>query len=105
MNGKAGLYAVLTVIGLAPLIWVAPWIAANGFDLSLMGDAIFGTALSTAVFADVFVSSLVFWVWSFGEAKRAGITWWHIPILNLVIGLSFALPLFLYQRERKPATA
>ena len=103
MNGKGGLYAVLMVLGLAPLIWVAPWVAANGFDLKLMGDGIFANPLATAVFADVFVSSLVFWVWSFGEAKDRGMTWWYIPIVNLVIGLCFALPLFLYQREKHPA--
>ncbi|MEA2348411.1 MAG: hypothetical protein QOG62_2198 [Thermoleophilaceae bacterium] len=103
MNGRAGLYAVLTVIGLAPLIWVAPWAAEYGFDLQLMSDGIFGSTLATAVFADVTVSSLVFWVWSFGEAKARGITWWYFPILNLVIGLCFALPLFLYQREKHPA--
>jgi hypothetical protein len=50
---------------------------------------------------DLLVTSLVFWIYLFGEAKRVGIQQrWVFVALNLVIGLSCALPLFLWARER-----
>jgi len=31
--------------------------------------------------------------------------WWPFVVANLLVGLSFALPLFLYFRERRRDTA
>ncbi len=58
-----------------------------------------GTA---AAFTDLAWSSLVFWVFVFAESARTGQrhAWVYIP-LNCFVGLSFALPLFLYMRARQ----
>ncbi len=57
-----------------------------------------GTA---AAFTDLAVSSLVFWVFALSEGKRLSMrhVWAYIP-LNCIVGLSCALPLFLYFRAR-----
>jgi hypothetical protein len=58
-----------------------------------------GTA---AAFTDLSVSSLVFWFFAISEGARLGMrhNWLYIP-LNCFVGLSCALPLFLYNRARK----
>lgn len=104
MGGKAGIYAVLAVIGfIVPLVFVGKFIAAEGLNFALMGEYIFGNPLAKAVFLDVAISSIVFWVWLSREAPKAGMSWWYYVPLNLFVGLCFALPLFLYNRERKTA--
>jgi hypothetical protein len=59
-----------------------------------------GSAISTATLVDFTISCLVFWPFVFAESRRLNIKW---PLLfvvsNVLIGLSFALPLFLYCRE------
>lgn len=59
-----------------------------------------GSAISAATLVDFTISCLVFWPFVFAESRRLNIKW---PLLfvvsNGVIGLSFALPLFLYCRE------
>ena len=52
--------------------------------------------------ADVLISSLVFWIWSYGDSKANKVgNWWVVVVLNLVIGLSCALPYYLYLREKQ----
>jgi hypothetical protein len=60
-----------------------------------------GSAISAATLADFTIACLVFWPFVFVESKRLQI---RFPLLfviaNVLIGLSFALPAFLYTRER-----
>jgi hypothetical protein len=71
------------VAGLSPLAFVAAGFANPG---------------AAGLTSDLLVSSLVFWVYLFanGEARRAALL---IP-LNLLVGLSCALPFYLYLRAR-----
>jgi hypothetical protein len=61
-----------------------------------------GSPIAAATLVDFTIACLVFWPFMFAEAKRLGIrhVWLFIPA-NLIIGLSFALPAFLYVREKK----
>jgi hypothetical protein len=96
---RSRVYLLLTVIGLAPLVLVGIWVADN--SLGDMVDAVFANELAAAVFVDVAISALVFFYWSFGEARRLGIAnWWVVIPATVFIGLCFGLPLFLYKRER-----
>jgi uncharacterized membrane protein YuzA (DUF378 family) len=91
-------WLLLAVIGaLAPSLLLGVFIAHDG--LGDVIDGIFGNAASAAVFADVAISSLVFWVWLWREAARIGLSPWPYVAANLLVGLSFALPLFLYRRS------
>ena len=63
---------------------------------------LFGTAPAGGFTADLVIASIVFWIWSFAEARRLAMPrWWVYPVLNLAVGLSCAFPLFLYVREKR----
>jgi hypothetical protein len=60
-----------------------------------------GNPIAAATLADFTISCLVFWVFLFAETKRLEIRWPLFFVLgNCLVGLSFALPAFLYARER-----
>ena len=65
-------------------------------------QALYVNVGTAAAFTDLSWASLVFWVFAFQESGRLGMghAWIWIP-LNCVIGLSFALPMFLYMRARR----
>jgi hypothetical protein len=51
---------------------------------------------------DLTVSVIVFWIYVFMEANRLQMkNPWLYLLATLLVGLSFALPLFLYFRERR----
>lgn len=51
---------------------------------------------------DVIVSSLALWLLVFSEGRRRGMrNLWLYVVCNLTVGVSLALPLFLFFRERK----
>jgi putative Ca2+/H+ antiporter (TMEM165/GDT1 family) len=51
--------------------------------------------------ADVSIAFLAFALWSTWEGRRIGMRTWWLPIpASLLVGLCFALPLFLLLRER-----
>ena len=60
----------------------------------------YGSPVAAATLVDFSISCLVFWPFLFSEAKQLGIRYpFFYVAANLVIGLSFALPAFLYKRE------
>jgi hypothetical protein len=95
-------YLVLAIIGaIAPATLLGVFIADDG--LGNVIDGIFANAAAAAVFADLAISSVVFWVWLWGEAPRIGVSPWPYVVANLLVGLCFALPLFLYVRAGRSA--
>jgi len=96
-------------LGLAALGAVLPYVFFVRFFQvhGLGGDFVAAPFVNGAAggFAtDVLVSSLVFWIFLFRESKRVGVRHaWVFVVLNLAIGLSCALPLFLWARERAGA--
>ena len=64
-----------------------------------------GNPIAAATLTDFTISCLVFWPFMFTESKRLGIGYsWLFIVANILIGLSFALPAFLYVRERRLAS-
>ncbi len=56
----------------------------------------------SGVAMDLMVSVIVFWFFMFTEARKLQMkNPWLYLLATLLVGLSFALPLFLYFRERK----
>jgi len=94
------------LLGLAVLGAVLPYVFFFRFFQAhgLGGDfvaALFANGAAGGFATDVLVSSLVFWIFLFRESKRVGVRHaWVFVVLNLAIGLSCALPLFLWARER-----
>jgi hypothetical protein len=63
---------------------------------------LFQTPVSGFFAMDVLVSSLVLWVFVFSEGRRRGMSnLWLYVVCNLIVGVSLALPLFLFFRERR----
>jgi Terpene cyclase DEP1 len=84
---------------------IAPYATYFGYLAQVPGASgalslAWGSAISAATLVDFTISCLVFWPFVFVESRRLDIKW---PLLfvvsNCLIGLSFALPLFLYCRE------
>ena len=100
------IYLLLSVLGFAlPYSQFIPFIANNGLNLPLFFEQLFVNHISSVFALDLFVSSLVFWIFLFREGTRLQMKFlWIYVILNLTIGLSFALPLFLGMRSRQLET-
>lgn len=61
----------------------------------------FGSPIAAATLVDFTISCLVFWPFLFIESKRHHIRYpIFYVVTNVLIGLSFALPAFLYMREK-----
>jgi len=95
------LYALLCVLGLVlPYYFFVPFLFSNGFDLQLIVNLLFGNQVSAFFAADVFVSSLVLWVFIYHETRKRRVPHWWLSILaSLAVGVSLGLPLFLWLRE------
>ena len=95
------IYLLLSVAGFAlPYSQLIPFVAKNGLDLSLFWSQLFANWISTDFAFDLIVSSVVFWIFVLREGMRLQMKLlWIYIVLNLVIGLSFALPLFLWMRS------
>lgn len=95
-------YIVLSLVGFVlPYSRFLSFVADNGLDLSLFFEQLFTNQISSFFAFDVFVSSVVFWVFVFKEGRRLQMKWlWFYIVLSLTIGLSFALPVFLLMRSR-----
>ena len=63
-------------------------------------SAFYANRAAGAASTDVVWSSLVFWVAMAADcrARQRAFPWWILPV-NLLIGLSAALPLYLWWRE------
>ncbi|MAF57422.1 DUF2834 domain-containing protein [Ponticaulis sp.] len=104
------IYLALAIIGtLVPWFLFADWFA--GFGLAPQGfiAAAFANSVASAFTADVMISSLAFLLWSFLDARQMGVRhWWVVLPANFLVGLSLALPLYLWLREGerdKPVSA
>lgn len=95
------IYLLGAILGtVIPYTFLFQFLQQNGFDLSLFVQQAFANPVATLFVLDLFISSFVFWVYLFGEGRRLAMRHlWLYVLLNLLVGLSLALPLFLYFRE------
>ena len=94
-------YLGLCVLGAVLPYWqFVPWVAANGLHLPLLAQQLFANQIGGFFGMDVLVASLVLLVFMRAEGKKLGIRGCWLPVLALfAVGVSLALPLFLYLRE------
>lgn len=97
------LYLVLAMLGaILPLSQLFPFLAQNGFDVPLLFRQLFQNHVSAFFGLDVIVSSVVLWLFVYTEGRRRAMrNLWLYVLCNLAVGVSLALPLFLFFRERK----
>jgi hypothetical protein len=79
-----------------------PWVAVNGLHLPLFLQQLFANRIGGFFGMDVLVSSAVLVVFTRAESTRLAIRGRWLPVVALLtVGVSLALPLFLYLRELK----
>ena len=100
---KKNLYLTFAILGLiVPYYFLFKFLSANGFDLPLLIQQLFANNISSFFAVDLVISIIVFWIYMVAEANKMQMkNWWLYILASLTVGLSFALPLFLYFRERK----
>jgi hypothetical protein len=93
-------YFILAIFGFVlPYSHFIPFIADHGLNLSLFWSQLFANQASSADTVDLFTSSFVFWIFVFKEGTKRQMKFlWVYVVVNLIIGLSCALPLFLGMR-------
>ena len=97
------LYLIAAILGAnLPLSQFIPVLATYGFDMPLFFRQLFQNHVSAFFGMDVIVSSFVLWLFVFTEGRRRGMkNLWLYVVCNLAVGVSLALPLFLFFRERR----
>jgi Terpene cyclase DEP1 len=95
-------YLGLAVLGtVLPYSQFLPFLHEHGLNLGLFLQQLFANRVSSFFALDVVVSSVALWVLILVEGRRLRMRYLWVPLLsNLAVGVSLALPLFLYLRER-----
>lgn len=90
-------YLVLAIIGgIVPYIFFAQFLANS--DAGSFVSALFVNGAAGGFSADLLISSVVFW--AFLWQRKAPHAWIYV-VINLTIGLSCALPAYLYMECRR----
>jgi len=97
------LYLILAFVGaVVPYLFFIAFFREAGINLAGFVAGAFANGAAGGFAADLLISSLVFWLFMFSRWRAGANTphpGWFI-LLNLTIGLSCALPAFLYFEER-----
>jgi uncharacterized membrane protein len=94
-------YFLLCLLGFTlPISQFIPFLMEHGLNLELFIHQLFINQISTFFAMDVFVSAVVVIVMIFAEGTRIKMRNLWIPILCLVVGVSFSLPVFLFMRQK-----
>lgn len=98
-------YLVAAIVGaVIPLALFAEHFAVVGFDAGTFIRAVFANPAAAGFAADVLISSAVFW--ALMQVRRpTGPALWPFIVLNCTIGLSCALPAYLYACARRDVEA
>src|ERR1700682_791175 len=94
-------YLILCVFGLLlPYSQLVPWVMAHDLDLSLLVRELFANRIGAFFGLDVVVSAVALCVFVRTEGRRMGMRGLWLPVVAvLAVGVSLALPLFLYLRQ------
>jgi hypothetical protein len=91
------IFLALAIFGaIVPYVFFIPYFGEFGVAYEPFFAAMGANGISAGFSADLMISSAVFWIWII--RSRTPRPWIYI-LLNLTIGLSCALPAWLYSRE------
>jgi hypothetical protein len=95
------LYLFLAILGaIIPYYFFIQYFSAEGINLAAFVNALFVNGAAAGFSADLLFTSLVFWLFMiFQNQKGKGPRPFLFILLNLFIGLSCAVPAYLYARE------
>lgn len=96
------IFLILAIIGfIVPYYFFLQLPAEDGLNLPALLQPFFANNFMRGAAMDLTISVIVFWVYAFAEASKLQMrNPWVYVVATLLVGLSFALPLFLYFRER-----
>jgi len=101
MSAKNFSLAMAVIGTVVPWLFFGSFFALNGLDIPLFLKSLFVNGAAGGFSADVLITIVIFWVWSWRDATRHRIArWWLVLPASFCVGLSLALPLYLYLRER-----
>lgn len=90
VGGLLPMLVFFGAFGLAPMPTTEHWLAA-----------LYANRGTGAAFTDLAIANLAFFCWLFPESRRLSMRRpWVYLLISCFIGLSCALPLYLYMRER-----
>ncbi|KLD78146.1 DUF2834 domain-containing protein [Xanthomonas hyacinthi] len=97
------LYLGLCVVGtVVPLAAFWPWLQHYGLDLPLLLRQIVASPPSLFAWCDVLIAAMAVIALVLVEGRRLGMRRRWLPIVALLmVGVSLALPMFLWMRERQ----
>lgn len=92
------LYLLLAVAGgILPYIFFIPFFRENGLNMPGFLQGLFANGPAAGFSADLLFTSFVFWVYMIVQGRKSnGPNPVIFILLNLLIGLSCALPAYLY---------
>lgn len=100
------IYLILAILGaIIPYLFFFQFFELNGYNLSAFMDASVVNHAAAGISADVLFASFVFWVYMFVQQRQGGPNPALFIVLNLTIGLSCALPAYLYAQENRTESA
>ncbi|HEX6732413.1 MAG TPA: DUF2834 domain-containing protein [Pyrinomonadaceae bacterium] len=96
------LFLIVAVVGcVLPLRYFVRFLLTEGLNVPLFFDQLFQTDVSAIFAMDVTVSAIALWLFVVIEGRRRRMRGlWIYVVCTMLVGVSFALPLFLYFRER-----
>ena len=96
-------YLAMAVFGtVVPWLFFGSFFGLHGPDIPLFLQSLFANGAAGGFSADVLITIIVFWVWSWRDAAQNKVArWWLVLPASFCVGLSLALPLYLYLRERR----
>ncbi|MHB8243496.1 MAG: DUF2834 domain-containing protein [Solirubrobacteraceae bacterium] len=92
----------LTILGFAvPNVMVGMFFAEHGVDLGRYFGNWLATLPSSQLTVDLVISGVTFIGWSAWDGPRTGVSSWWVTIpATCLVGVCFAIPLYLLLRER-----
>ncbi|MBE0368410.1 MULTISPECIES: DUF2834 domain-containing protein [Pseudoalteromonas] len=96
------LYLILAILGgIIPYLFFFQFIQLEGVNIPLFIESLFVNGAAAGFSVDLLISSFVFWFFMFQESKVSSNPKPYLyVIINLTIGLSCALPAYLYAKAR-----
>ncbi len=97
MNVKT-VYLILAIVGaMVPYVFFIQHFGAAGFGIMDFISALFVNSAASGFTSDLLITSLVFWIAMYERRRNGkGPNPAFFVLLNLTIGLSCALPAYLY---------
>jgi hypothetical protein len=97
------IYLALAIVGwVVPYYFFISFLMTYGLDVRAFWQQISGTPISAFFVADLLIACVIFIGFMFRESARLSIgRQWIYLVALCTVGLSFALPLFLYAREAR----